>query len=500
MTFNDTGSNSPTVNITSTVTPGVLTVDNSLKSYVFGGKGRITGPTGITKTGSNKLTLTNDNHDFSGPVAVSGGGTISGGLLSNNGVASSFGTGPISLDGATLEYTGSAFSSNRTITVGTANASIRVTEPLATLTLSTALTGTGALIKNGPGALLINATVGFSGDIVVDEGVLRPAAITSLASKNIFVTSGATFDPNGVNGTGGRPILNIAGSGVPGAAAIWNGGGAQTNTPLYGTVNLTADAVIGSPVRYDFNGGTGGLNFNAGVYTLQLVGTGEKWWAPNAGAILNDVFVRHGRFGVQSSNNMASDGSITSSAIYVLPAGELATFGEAQTNTKAVVLAGGTLASTGGATATGQFWRGGVSLNGNGFVDNRGTAIANQITIDNVDPSVAPLVLNGGTLEKFGSSGLLVLANSANSTTGTDAGTLRIYNGNVTLQNGFIMDGAGQVRIQNFGQLNLNNTGTAPVLTKDVKLDGGILNNAAGNNSAGAIGALSFPTRRRRKA
>lgn len=283
------------------------------------------------------------------------------------------------------------------------------------------------------------------------------------------------------------PFLNIAGSGVPGAAAIWNAGGAQSNLALYATVNLTADATIGTPVRYELNGGTGGLNFNAGTFTLQLVGTGEKWWGPNTNAVLNDVFVRHGRFGVQTSNNMASDVSITNSAVYVLPAGELATFGDAITNTKTVFLSGGTLASTGGGGANGQFWRGGVSLGGNSYLDNRGTATANQLTIDNVDPSVAPLVLNNLTLEKLGSSGLLVLANTGASATGTGAGTLRIYNGNVTLQNGFIMDGAGQVRLQNFGQLNLNNTGIAPVLTKEVKLDGGTLNNQAGNNSAGAI-------------
>ena len=84
-------------------------------------------------------------------------------------------------------------------------------------------------------------------------------------------------------------------------------------------------------------------------------------------------------------------------------------------------------------------------------------------------------------------SGLMILGNTAASATGSGPGTLRIYNGQVTLQSGFIMDGAGQVRIQNFGQLNLNNNGTAPVLTKEVRLDTGTLNNAAGNNSAGPI-------------
>ncbi len=500
VTFNDLGSNSPAVNIKSTVTPGIVTVNNSTQDYVFSGKGRITGPAELAKQGTARLTMTNDNHDFSGAVNVSDGGTISGGLLSNNGVAGSFGTGTINLDqGSTLEYSGGTFTSNRTIILNDslatgANNSVRVAEPLAVLNLSTSISGASGLIKKGPGILTLgaaNVVQSFFGNITIEEGVLRPATNATLGGKTIFVNPGATFDPNGQNGasTGGRPTLNIAGTGMPGAAAIWNGGAAQTNTPLYGTVNLTANATIGSPVRYDLNGpvATGGMNFNAGTFDLTLVGTGEKWWAPNGGAVLNSVVVRHGRFGVQLSDNMASDPSITNSVIRVLPVGELATFGDAITNTKAVLLSGGTLASTGGGAANGQFWRGGVTLSEHSFFDNRGTTAANQITIDNLDVSVAPLVLGGKTLEKLGSSGLLILANNFNSATGTGAGSLRIYNGNVTLQSGFIMDGAGQVRIQNFGQLNLNNNGTAPVLTKEVRLDGGTLNNAVGNNSAGTI-------------
>ncbi len=52
VTFTDTGSNVPNVNIKSTVTPGVLTVDNSAKDFVFSGKGRISGPAGLAKLGT----------------------------------------------------------------------------------------------------------------------------------------------------------------------------------------------------------------------------------------------------------------------------------------------------------------------------------------------------------------------------------------------------------------------------------------------------------------
>ena len=285
-TFDDTGSNAAPVNIATVVMPIGVTVNNATKDYVFAGTGRITGPTGLNKSGAAKLTLTNPTHDFSGPVNITGG-LVSGSVLSNNGVAGSFGTGPITLDGGGLEFTGGSITSNRTITLGISGGTIAVAERLGVLTLSTAIAGTGDLIKSGPGILSLTPVETFAGNITVNAGILRVTANNTLSAKTVTVNDGATFDPNGQPGTSttGRPILSITGNGAPGFAAIFNTGAGQTNSPLYSVINLTGDASIGSFNRYDLNGGAGaptGLTFNGGSFTLTKVGSGRivvvaKW-------------------------------------------------------------------------------------------------------------------------------------------------------------------------------------------------------------------------------
>ncbi len=74
VTFDNTGSNMPGVEIGGTVTPGSITV-NATQDYSFVGFGKITGTTGLTKSGTGRLTIANGTsltgtNDFSGPIAV----------------------------------------------------------------------------------------------------------------------------------------------------------------------------------------------------------------------------------------------------------------------------------------------------------------------------------------------------------------------------------------------------------------------------------------------
>ena len=153
VTFDSTGSTTPAVNITGTVSPGSLTV-NSSSDYTFGGIGAIGGSGGLTKSGSGTLTI-NTTNSFLGPVAINGG-TVVASSLGNGGSASSLGSGTsISLGNATLRYTGAGDSANRAITLTAGNGSFDVTNSSATLTLSGAVGGSGALTKLGAGTLAL---------------------------------------------------------------------------------------------------------------------------------------------------------------------------------------------------------------------------------------------------------------------------------------------------------------------------------------------------------
>ena len=93
VTFDDTGV-APTVNISGTLQPGSVTFNNSAVSYTLAvpASGKITGPGGLTKSGSGTLTITAATSDFTGPVTINGG-ILSVGTFALNGSASTLGAG-----------------------------------------------------------------------------------------------------------------------------------------------------------------------------------------------------------------------------------------------------------------------------------------------------------------------------------------------------------------------------------------------------------------------
>ncbi len=71
VTFDDSGSSLPAINLIGTLTPGEVTVASS-KNYTFSGSGKLSGGMALNKSGSGTLTLNNAN-DFTGPIQISGG-------------------------------------------------------------------------------------------------------------------------------------------------------------------------------------------------------------------------------------------------------------------------------------------------------------------------------------------------------------------------------------------------------------------------------------------
>ena len=84
VSFDDTGTNSPAINLDATVQPAFVEV-NATKNYTFGGGGKISGTTTLQKDGSGTLTLLTTN-DYTGGTAINSGtvqvgnGTVSGAL------------------------------------------------------------------------------------------------------------------------------------------------------------------------------------------------------------------------------------------------------------------------------------------------------------------------------------------------------------------------------------------------------------------------------------
>jgi autotransporter-associated beta strand protein len=155
--FNDSAAGTTTVNLTATVQPNGVVVDNSTLDYTITGPGRISGSAGLTKQGSATLTLANTGgNDYAGPTTITAGRVVVSGLA-NGGLPSAIGKSSASptnlvLSSGRLTYTGAPVIIDRGYSILTPNASIETVGDLGIGGLTTASTGSG-FVKAGPGVL-----------------------------------------------------------------------------------------------------------------------------------------------------------------------------------------------------------------------------------------------------------------------------------------------------------------------------------------------------------
>jgi autotransporter-associated beta strand protein len=339
ITFNDAGSKSPDVNLTTTVQPLSLLVSNSTGTYTFSGAGNIAGGMTLTKKGSGALVLNDAGGDmFSGGVLVQGGSVtfsnsgmnISGGLtvsnssavLANNGaIAGNLtvqGGGSVLLDqvsGAT--FTGNTIVSNSaTLQLGnndangvlpsgtvTANGLLNFNQT-ADNSVANSISGSGTLNNNPNNVLTLTGANSFAGNINVNAGTLKsPSAsgLGSVGSGTITIANGATLD----KGTDEAKAFVVSGSGVGGLGAIVN----NTGNPVYDggnggltpSLTLTGDTTFGGNTRQDLGGNagatlsTGGNNFNLVISNLNYI----EWQHLTVDTNLGNIDVMTAFFGLK---------------------------------------------------------------------------------------------------------------------------------------------------------------------------------------------------------
>jgi autotransporter-associated beta strand protein len=179
--FDNSGSTTPAMNLIGEQTPNSVLVAADV-NYTFGGTGKITGTTGLTKTNSGTLTI-NIANDYTGPTII-GGGVIAVNQLANGGAASRLGAAtsePANLQffNSALQYTGGNVTVDRGATFANGGATFNVSSDSANLTWNGTNVGSGTLIKSGPGTLTLSAQNSFTGGTIINEGTLAlkaPAA------------------------------------------------------------------------------------------------------------------------------------------------------------------------------------------------------------------------------------------------------------------------------------------------------------------------------------
>ncbi|MGD0138531.1 MAG: autotransporter-associated beta strand repeat-containing protein, partial [Tepidisphaeraceae bacterium] len=205
VTFNDANNSHYTVILNTTVSPGSVTVNNSLGDYTISGTGSIAGAASLTKSGSRMLTLSTAN--------TYSGGTIlnAGTLVVANATGSATGTGNVTLNGGILASSGATANISGNVLAGTGSHTI-------------APGGIGAVGSLTIGGLTSSNLTTLNIDLGTGSGEIINGDLLILGSGGTTVGSGTlmTFGGTPVSGDDYRLIGDTSGGTVVNSITLSN--------------------------------------------------------------------------------------------------------------------------------------------------------------------------------------------------------------------------------------------------------------------------------------
>ncbi|MGH7951973.1 MAG: beta strand repeat-containing protein, partial [Limisphaerales bacterium] len=254
VTFNDTGS--PTVNLQTALRPGSVTVTNTV-TYTFAdgtgsGGGKISGATGVTKSGTGTLIIQTANNN-NGPTVINAG-TVQVG----NGGIGDLGLGNVTNNGALIFAQGDN----------------------AVHIVPGVISGTGSLTQQGSSTVVLAHGGSYSGATTISSGALQignggtvgslPTGSVTDSSTLIFNSSGSISLPGDISGSGS--LANIGSGNVTFTGSLAYQGDTYISN---GVVKLTANDQI--PDANSVSGSTGWLILDGGnvAGTFDLNGFSE---------------------------------------------------------------------------------------------------------------------------------------------------------------------------------------------------------------------------------
>ena len=328
--------------------------------------------------------------------------------------------------------------SNQVISGGTIAVSVNSVVDVSgagSLSISSALTGTGSLTKLSAGTLALSGNnSGYSGAIGIDAGTVQVSGSNNvLGTGSTAVLSGATLQVNGaLTLTNG---LSLTGTGAGGNGALYSTPGAGNTATLSGAVALGGGTTIDS--------GSGTL-----VLSGRITGSGDSLTLAGAG------------------NTTISGAIATGTGGVTLNGSGTTTFSGANTYTGATTVNAGILNLS--TTAV----DGNLTVSGGTVNDNASNQIA----------TTSSLAVNSGTFNLLGH------AESVWSLSGVPGGTLALGAGTLTVVGtgastfGGSITGTGTLANTNTGELIL--TGASSGFTGNVNLSNGVII-AADTNATG---------------
>jgi fibronectin-binding autotransporter adhesin len=206
--FDDTATTT-TVNLTTTLSPASITVNNSSKNYTLTGSGRLSGPPRLNKSGAASLTIANTGtNDFAGVVTIDGGKVLISGsanrLPTNSAVTLADAADAI-LDLNNLDQTLGSLSGG-----GTSGGNVSL--GTGTLNLSAGggvyhgvISGDGMVVKSGSGNQVFGGANVYGGGTLITGGALIVANTngSGTGSGDILVATTNAYLQIGDGGTNG---------------------------------------------------------------------------------------------------------------------------------------------------------------------------------------------------------------------------------------------------------------------------------------------------------
>ncbi|PJE53347.1 DUF4347 domain-containing protein, partial [Marinomonas sp. BSi20584] len=460
--------------------------------------GVITGSGDMTKLGGGALTLSGNNADYSGNIALNEGVIIA---AHNNALGNTTGTTTVA-SGTTLRVD-NALELAETLNLAgalevTDGGSATVTGNITLIEDSTFRASNGSLtisgvIGDGDGALGIaiegtNGSVILSGDntfeydVNVNSGTLVVAhdnALGSIGGEN-FIASGATLElADGVNVAEG---INLVGAGVSGNGALRVESGSAT---LSGNVTMSGESSYGA--GDDANLILTGIM--RGDFNVNKIGTGTLTLSGN-NTYTGTTSVLGGVLSIGGDSNLGSEAIILNSGTLAVTgdganidnAITLSNSGVVNVDTGVAATLSGIVSGTGALTKAGA---GRLALSGTNTFSGSLSVTDGTLAFgaNNNISSTSGLTLDGGTLA---STATVTYAKAI--TLGANGGTLNLSSGSMTLSG--VISGSGRLTSTS------TNAGTALTLSGINTYTGGTTLNSGilqfNNDNAIGSGTLTI--------
>jgi autotransporter-associated beta strand protein len=164
------------------------------------------------------------------------------------------------------------------------------------------ISGSGALVKEGPSTLTIDSAGNFTGPVTISGGAVNVGGSGFDSVSSITITNASTLDFGGSQIQGGRPVT-VSGTGLDDEGALFN----STNDYPTEVLNilLAGDTSFGGTARWDLGSGSQ----ITGAYTLTI-----DWSADSANGYYgqwNSVEIGAGLTNIVCTNALSDSGVTT---------------------------------------------------------------------------------------------------------------------------------------------------------------------------------------------